>query len=265
MTTPQTIGEAALAVLKAASPDHKVAAARAAAKGWRDGGLQMDERAVDVPDRPARPALPELKPPGHMPKRSGNGPAGRFAMLHAVAHIEFNAIDLAWDMVARFGPAVARRDFVDDWVRVGDEEARHFAMIRRRLGELSGDYGDLPAHDGLWEAAQDTADDVLARLAIVPLVLEARGLDVSPQMADRFRAAGDTRSAELLDVIYRDEIGHVAAGLRWFERICAKTGQEPVDKFHALVRSRFRGDLKPPFNDAARAQAGLPAAFYHID
>ena len=183
-------------------------------------------------------------------------------MLHAVAHIEFNAIDLAWDMVARFGPEVSDRAFVDDWVRVGGEEAAHFNMIAHRLGELGAAYGDLPAHDGLWQAAVDTSDSALARLAIVPLVLEARGLDVNPQMAAKFREGGDEESAAVMDVILRDEVGPVAAGMRWFTALCAKSGQDPLATFHELVASRFKGALKPPFNEAARAQAGLLRAFY---
>jgi uncharacterized ferritin-like protein (DUF455 family) len=146
---------------------------------------------------------------------------------------------------------------------VGGEEADHFAMVRGRLAELGADYGDLPAHDGLWQAARDTADSLPARLAIVPLVLEARGLDVNPQMAEKFRAAGDEESARILDVILRDEVGHVAAGMRWFSAICVKSGHDPVENFRRLVAERFKGGLKPPFNEAAREQAGLIKAFYH--
>jgi len=258
-----TIGAAALGVLGTGDPDAKIAATLDAVTGWRDGSLAQDEAALPIPDRPARPARPELRAPGDMPKRSARGSSGRIAMLHALAHIEFNAIDLAWDMVARFGPAVGQRAFFDDWVQVGGEEARHFSMIRHRLRELGADYGDLPAHDGLWEAARDTADDILARLAIVPLVLEARGLDVTPQMAEKFRSRGDEESARLLDLIYRDEVGHVAIGMRWFQTICVNLRQDPVTSFHELVRTRFKGGLKPPFNEAARTQAGLLREFYH--
>ena len=263
MTDIQTIGQAALGVLSAADPAAKVAAALAAAADWRADKLLMDEAPLPVPDRPARPTRPELRDPGAMPKRSARGAAGRFAMLHAIAHIEFNAIDLAWDMVARFGPEVAERAFIDDWVRVGGEEATHFALVQRRLKALHADYGDLPAHDGLWQAATDTADSVLARLAIVPLVLEARGLDVNPQMAAKFREGGDEESAAALDIILRDEVGHVAVGMRWFSALCAKSDQDPLSTFHALVAERFRGALKPPFNEAAREQAGLLRPFYH--
>ena len=240
-----------------------MAASLAAAKAWEEGALACGGPYPTVPPRPARPARPELLQPGEMPKRRTGGDAGRIAMLHAVAHIEFNAIDLAWDLVARFGPQAGDRSYLDDWVRIGAEEAGHFAMIKARLQALGADYGDLPAHDGLWEAAEDTAEDLLARLAIVPLVLEARGLDVNPQMADRFRKAGDEESAALLDIILRDEVGHVSAGMRWFQAACANLGADPVEIFQEKVRTHFKGGLKPPFNEAARAQAGLLRAFYH--
>jgi len=259
---PRTIGEAALTVLSTPDPQDKVAAALAAAAAWSSGGLARDAASLNIPDRPARPERPELRAPGEMPRRAAGGAKGRIALLHAVAHIEFNAIDLAWDMVARFGPRVDDKAFIDDWVRVGGEEARHFSLVRGRLRSLHADYGDLPAHDGLWEAATDTADSVLARLAVVPLVLEARGLDVTPPMVNRFRETGDEDSASLLELILREEVGHVATGMRWFQTLCAKTGQDPVETFHNLVRKRFKGELKPPFNEAARERAGLLPAFY---
>ncbi len=256
------IGQAACAVLNAAEPDDKVALSFEFAGAWKKGELEQDIKAPALPDHPARPLRPELLPPTKMPKRSARGEAGRIAMLHAVAHIEFCAIDLAWDMVGRFGAGVGEKSFVDDWVRIAAEEGQHFSMMRKRLRDLGADYGDLPAHDGLWDAARNTQDNVLARLAIVPLVLEARGLDVSPRMAVGFRDANDEKSAGLLDIIHRDEVGHVAAGMHWFQAICAKTGREPVETYHALVRARFKGGLKPPFNEAARSQAGLLPQFY---
>lgn len=198
-----------------------------------------------------------------MPKRRNFGSsAGRIALLHALAHIELNAIDLAWDLVARFSEAGLPRAFFDDWVAVAAEEAEHFAMLSARLATLGSAYGDLPAHDGLWEAAAATAHDVLARLAVVPLVLEARGLDVTPEMTARLERAGDDQSAAILDRIYHDEIGHVAAGVRWFEWLCERQGREPRQTFHALVRRHFSGALKPPFNRWAREEAGFAAAYY---
>ncbi|HJU15904.1 MAG TPA: ferritin-like domain-containing protein, partial [Stellaceae bacterium] len=214
-------------------------------------------------DRPARPARPLLRPPREMPKRRAFGSLrGRVALLHALAHIELNAIDLAWDLLARFSEPGLPRAFCDDWTGVADEEAGHFELLTRRLAELGASYGDLPAHDGLWEAAVATADDLLARLAVVPLVLEARGLDATPLMAERLARAGDAPSAALLDRLHRDEIGHVAIGRRWFEALCETRGLAPVTTFHDLVRRRFKGGLKPPFNDAAREAAGFPAHYY---
>lgn len=148
---------------------------------------------------------------------------------------------------------------------MGDDEARHFQMLAERLGELGAAYGDLPAHDGLWQAAQDTADDLLARLAVVPLVLEARGLDVTPAMIERLERAGDTASAAILEVIYREEVGHVATGMRWFRHACAERGLEPESTWKSLVGARFKGHLKPPFNEAARQAAGLPRSYYAGD
>jgi uncharacterized ferritin-like protein (DUF455 family) len=253
-------------VLQTADPKAKVRLTAAAARAWRSREIDLGE-ASPPPRRPARPERPVLLPPSEMPRRGvGAGGRGRVALLHALAHIELNAIDLAWDMVARFGGTLEdeawAREFHADWLRVAEDEACHFALLAGRLGELGAAYGDLPAHDGLWEAAEDTRHDLLARLAVVPLVLEARGLDVTPTMRKRLARAGDQQSAEILDRIYADEIGHVAAGRRWFERICAARSLAPESTYHALVRRHFGAPLKPPFNDAARAQAGFSSAFY---
>jgi uncharacterized ferritin-like protein (DUF455 family) len=198
-----------------------------------------------------------------MPKRRGGGsPAGRVALLHALAHIELNAIDLAWDIIARFAAADLPRAFYDDWVGVATEEAEHHALLAERLRAFGACYGDLPAHDGLWQAAEATSHDLLARLAVVPLVLEARGLDVTPTMIARLDRLGDAESAAVLRRIYDDEIGHVATGMRWFAFLCARSALPPAETYHALVRRYFKGVLKPPFNDEGRAAAGFSAAFY---
>jgi uncharacterized ferritin-like protein (DUF455 family) len=256
-----TIARAARAVLLAAEPLDKVKAARAAARAWRRGAL--DHRFdVPMPDRPARPARPELLPASRMPKRGRAGSErARIAMLHALAHIEFGAIDLAFDLVGRFGAAFPRA-FVDDWIHVGADEAMHFALLDRRLRSLGSGYGALPAHDGLWEAAEETAHDVLARLAVVPMVLEARGLDVTPATVARFQAAGDRRSAAILDRIYRDEIRHVGAGTKWFKSVCESRRLATVPEWKRLIDRHFRGALKPPFNASARDEAGLSRDFY---
>lgn len=198
-----------------------------------------------------------------MPRRKiGIGIAGRVALLHALAHIELNAIDLAWDIIARFASEDLPRAFYDDWVGVADDEARHFLLLSERLSALEAAYGDLPAHDGLWQAAEETAHDLLARLAIVPLVLEARGLDVTPAMTTKLDTAGDGESAAILRIIYRDEIGHVAVGKRWFDWRCERQGLVPKTTWQDLVRRHFKGQLKPPFNAEGRDAAGFPAAFY---
>jgi uncharacterized ferritin-like protein (DUF455 family) len=256
-----TIGAAAAEVLLTADPVEKSGLSRHHAARWRAGelGALYD---VPMPDRPARPPRPELLPPSRMPKRGRAGSErSRIALLHALAHIEFNAIDLAWDAAGRFGGAMPRA-FTDDWVAVADDEARHFMLLADRLAELGAAYGDLPAHDGLWEAAMSTADDLLARLAVVPQVLEARGLDVTPATESRLRAAGDKLSADVLNTIYRDEIVHVSIGNRWFRHLCDELRIEAAPTFQRLVSSRFKGALKRPFNDSARIEAGLTPAFY---
>ncbi|MEZ5921128.1 MAG: ferritin-like domain-containing protein [Parvularculaceae bacterium] len=215
----------------------------------------------------ARPEKPILLRPAKMKKRRLGGVEGRKTLLHAIAHIEFNAIDLAFDMALRFAPDIrklglAADEFVKDWFSVGFDEARHFRMLSKRLDDLGAVYGDLPAHDGLWESAERTCDCVLARLAIVPLVLEARGLDVTPGIAARLRREGDNASAEILDLIWHEEIPHVQAGTRWFKRVCKAKGLSPEQEFLRLVAERFSGGLKPPFNIKAREIAGIPASFY---
>ena len=257
----ESIAQACRDVLVAADPAAKVKIARAAARAWRRGKLEH-RFDVAMPDAPGRPERPELLPPNRMPKRGRAGSErSRIALLHALAHIEFSAIDLAFDLVGRFGARFPRA-FVDDWIGVGADEAMHFALLDRRLHALGAGYGDLPAHAGLWDAAASTAADPLARLAVVPTVLEARGLDVTPATVAALERAGDLRSAAILARIYRDEIRHVAAGMKWFRYGCESAQQEPLTLWHSLVRRHFRGMLKPPFNDSARAEAGLSREFY---
>lgn len=249
-------------MLEAADPAEKVARSIALAARWRGG--EIDEIGIASPPlRPARPSRPRLVAPHDLPKRRAGGAIQtRIALLHALAHIELNAIDLAWDIIARFADETLPDDFYDDWVTVAAEEAKHYALLATRLGELGAAYGDLPAHDGLWQAAEATAHDLLARLAVVPLVLEARGLDVTPAMIARLDGFGDSASAAALRIIYADEIGHVAVGRRWFVWLCAARGLPPEATYGDLVRRHFKGALKPPFNRAGRDAAGLEARFY---
>ena len=257
----ETVARAARAVLDTADPMAKVAAARRVARDWRLGRIEH-RFDVAMPDEPARPAAPELLPPNRMPRRGkGGSERGRIALIHAIAHIEFVAIDLAFDLIGRFG-AQFPRAFTDDWMKVGADEAMHFALLDRRLRQLGSHYGAMPAHDGLWEAASATAGDAAARLAVVPMVLEARGLDVTPGMIERFAAAGDAPTAAILGRIFRDEIVHVAAGIRWFESLCAERRIDSRAEWRALLGRYFGGTVKPPFNDSARETAGLTRDYY---
>ena len=268
-TTPSLLA-AAEAALRACELDRKVAITRQAAAAWARGELPLG-RGVGhrLPDRPGRPERPALVPPGKVRKRSLHSERGRIALLHAIAHIELNAMDLAWDVIGRFADhrsgAQGRpmpRSFYDGWVRVAYEEAKHFSLLRDRLQSMGADYGDLDAHDGLWEASRATAHGLTARLAVVPLILEARGLDVTPGLIERISETGDEQSARIFQIIYRDEQGHVAVGAKWFRYLCLREGREPAAAFQDLVRRHFRGGLKPPFNDMARARAGLTPGFY---
>ncbi len=253
------VSAACRAVLDQPSPLEKVKAARKAARDWRQGRLAWGF-ATPMPDQPARTGRPPLLPPSRMPKRGRAGsPRARIAMLHALAHIEYVAIDLAFDLVGRFG-AQFPSAFVDEWMAVGAEEAMHFALIERRLKSYGASYGDLPAHDGLWEAATATAHHPMARLAVVPMVLEARGLDVTPSLISRFEAAGDGTSTRVMRRIAEDEVDHVAAGVRWFRYLCDEQRFDCADQWKRLVRRHFRGMVKPPFNDSARERAGLTKA-----
>jgi uncharacterized ferritin-like protein (DUF455 family) len=247
-------------VLETAGPRAKVMTARRVAREWRLGRLSHDF-GVAMPDRPARPAEPELLPPRNMPRRGKGSAHGRTALIHALAHIEFSAIDLAFDMAGRFGGQFPR-EFIDDWMRVGADEAMHFALLDRRLKQLDCHYGAMPAHAGLWDAAVETAHDSLARLAIVPMVLEARGLDVTPAAIERFSAVGDSTTAAILSRIFNDEIRHVRIGTKWFESACAAAGLAPEAAWQALVTRHYKGLLKPPFNDSARDSAGLSRDYY---
>jgi uncharacterized ferritin-like protein (DUF455 family) len=254
MSEADSLFDAAEGCLQASTPAAKLAATAAAAAAFAEGRLGTHgapPRAIRMPGRPPRPRLVAAR---DLPKRGLGSREGRAAFIHAIAHIEFNAIDLAWDAVYRF------RDmphaFHADWVGVAADEARHFGLLTDRLAELGHAYGDFDAHNGLWEMAEKTAGSCLARMALVPRVLEARGLDVTPAMILRLRQADDEATATILELILREEIAHVGAGSRWFMWCCEREGREPQATFTELLQS-VRAALHPPFNIEARRAAGF--------
>ena len=244
------------ACLHASQPVNKVACVHALQADWRAGRIDLAAEASRIPiDQPGQPEKPELIPPQQVPRRRTDTLAGRAALVHALAHIEFNAINLALDAAHRFAgmpPA-----YYADWLLVADEEAQHFELLKTHLATLGYAYGDFPAHNGLWDMALKTAHDPLVRMALVPRVLEARGLDATPLIVDKLKAVKDTRMVEILAVIERDEIGHVAIGSRWFGWLCAARGLDAEATFRQLLVDYDAPPLKPPFNLAARRQAGL--------
>ncbi|MEC5387346.1 ferritin-like domain-containing protein [Uliginosibacterium sp. H3] len=249
----------ALAALMCPTPQQKCALTTALRARWRAGelsrsGLPATGR-VEVPGRPPRP---ELVSPDQVPRRSPHTVPGRAALVHAVAHIEFNAIDLALDCVLRF--SAEGDEFVTQWLSVASEEAHHFSLLCARLHALGYAYGDFTAHNGLWDMAVKTDDDFLARMALVPRLLEARGLDATPLIQAKLRQVGDTETLDILDIILRDEIGHVAIGDRWFRVECARRGLEPEMEFRRLIAHFGALPPRPPLNVEARLAAGFSPA-----
>ena len=244
----------ALALLQMSDPATKAAAVRAAfdAGGWT---IDCEATLAEPPGLPGRPERPRLVPPKDVPTRSPFTAEGRAALLHAIAHIEFNAINLALDAVWRF--AGLPEDFYRDWFRVAAEESLHFTLLREHLATLAHDYGDFDAHDGRWTMTARTAHDIVARMALVPRTLEARGLDATPPLQAKLAKAGDARAVAILDVILRDEIGHVAIGNRWYRFVCERAGLDALAIYPGLVERYAAPKLRPPFNDAARRAAGF--------
>ncbi|QSI78468.1 ferritin-like domain-containing protein [Niveibacterium microcysteis] len=252
-----TVEAAALAALMCADPAEKAIAVRALLADWQSGALLRAGRAVvDGPVcSPGRPPRPELVSPDAVPRRAPGSREGHAALLHAVAHIEFNAINLALDCVARFWDQPD--EFVTDWLGVAVEEAYHFGLVCGRLAADGYAYGDFPAHNGLWDMCCDTAGDFVARMALVPRLLEARGLDATPPMIAKLIKGGDADTVAVLQIILRDEIGHVAIGDRWFRAGCAARGLQAESAYRDLI-VRFDAPWpKPPFNVPARLQAGF--------
>lgn len=229
------------------------------AEAWRNGQLCLQENSEPCAEvETGHPERPKLVAPRDLPKRSFYTPEGKAALFHSIAHIEFNAINLAWDAVYRFRGMPEQ--FYSDWVRVADEEAYHFGLIHQHLQQLGYQYGDFNAHNGLWESAQQTAFDVLVRMALVPRVLEARGLDVTPGIMERLQRVGEDDAVAILEIIQRDEIGHVEIGTRWYHYCCEKRGLDPEPTFFSLIDRYMKGVLKGPFNIDARGKAGFSAS-----
>jgi uncharacterized ferritin-like protein (DUF455 family) len=259
----RSLATSAIKVLETADPCKKVKLSLLISQNWSNGSLIMIDN-VTPPAYPARPVYPRLVDPKKVARRRINTAVpGRVALLHALAHIELNAIDLAWDIIARFSSLALPTQFFTDWIKVATEEAKHFSLLSKRLCNFDKKYGDLEAHVGLWDSAWATRHDLAARLAIVPLVLEARGLDVTPNMIIKLRNAGDKESAEILEIIYEDEIQHVKIGKVWFDFICASRGVIPEKTWQNYVAEFFKGNLKPPFNKIARDTAGIPNSWYN--
>lgn len=250
---------ACLEALKEPDPAKKCALAESLYQAWRAGIVAIDEHAPLEPIAdPGRPQKPELVPPLDVPRRKITTAKGRAALLHAIAHIEFNAINLALDAAYRFRGMP--RDFYGDWLKVASEEALHFKLLSGHLQSQGYVYGDFAAHQGLWEMAVKTAHDPLVRMALVPRVLEARGLDATPAIVEKFKTVQDARAVEILAVIERDEIGHVAIGSRWYLHLCEQRGREPLQTFRALLKEYDAPPLKPPFNIAGRKAGGFSEA-----
>ena len=252
----------ALAALTEPDPTRKVALALALRDALQTGRLALDPSGVlqSLPSSalPGRPSRPELMPAQQMPRRNASHPLGRATLLHAITHIEFNAINLALDTAWRF--AHLPQDYYRDWLGVAAEEAEHFTLLRQHLRSIGHDYGDFAAHNGLWDMAEKTAFDLLARMALVPRTLEARGLDVNPGIRAKLAAAGDQRGAAILDRILADEIGHVAIGNRWYHWACERANVDPITA-HDELAARFGAPrMKPPFNREARLEAGFTLA-----
>ncbi|MBB3994671.1 uncharacterized ferritin-like protein (DUF455 family) [Sulfitobacter undariae] len=259
------LAQMAEAVLRTADGREKTALSHKYAAEWRaarEDGSHPEIGTANPPLHPARPATPELLSPRDVPRRRPGTPEGRIALMHAVAHIELNAVDLHWDIIARFTDIKMPIGYYDDWVKSADEESKHFNLMCDCLEAAGSHYGALPAHAGMWRAAEDTADDIMGRLAVVPMVLEARGLDVTPGMIKVFKQAKADDTVAALEIIYAEEVHHVAYGSKWFHFLCGRHEMDPTQKFHALVRQYFHGQLKPPFNEEKRAEAGIPPDFY---
>ncbi|MCU7851785.1 MAG: ferritin-like domain-containing protein [Candidatus Thiodiazotropha sp. (ex Monitilora ramsayi)] len=252
----ESLYQAARNCLLSCSVEEKLNLTDETASAWNSGRLCLSGwTSADDLREAGHPAKPELVHPRHLSRRRLGSEKGRLALIHAIAHIEFNAINLAWDAVQRFPDLPA--DFYSDWIQVAQEEVYHFRLLRERLRDGGVDYGDFPAHNGLWDMAVQTAHDPLVRMALVPRMLEARGLDVTPGIMQRFAAIGDERTVEVLQVILDEEVGHVHFGTRWFRYLCEARGLEPEATYFDLLSDFVRGGIRCPLHHQARRQAGF--------
>lgn len=265
---PSSLSEWALLVLKESDPKEKARWTRTAVMSMErhaheeQGEDGMSLGSSRLVDRPMRPILPKLVPMREVPKPADSGLPSNAHLLHNLAHVELNAVDLAWDTVARFASNGMPREFYEDFARVADDESRHLGWCLMRLEELGWKYGDMASHDGLWESADVTKQDVQARLAVVPMVQEARGLDAGPRLASRLVGLGDNRSAEIVRQIALEEKKHVQVGVRWFLWTCEREGVDPWKRWRQLVRVYAKGLLRGPFDHRAREESGLPRSWY---
>ncbi len=243
-------------VLDLSDLEEKLSATEQLYRDWQQGYYSLDS---DQPPKPigqaGHPEKPELVPPRKLKRRRLGTPMGHASMIHAIAHIEFNAINLALDAVYRFRGMP--EGYYDDWLRIADEERYHFQLVRARLQRLGYDYGDFPAHNGLWETAQQTADDVLHRMGLVPRILEARGLDVNPGIMEKLKEIGDEEIVPALEIILGDEVGHVKAGTVWFRYLCEQRGLDSEETFEHLVREEIPYAIRGPFYESGRLEAGF--------
>jgi len=258
----------AVAAMNECTMKGKVDLTLKAYKLWKEGKLSVREKgkSYKAPQKPGRPKHFNVVPPSKTGKRGKGGSlSSRIALIHSFAHIESYAIDLSWDIMLRFNDDTSVNlpdSFFGDWLKVAWDEARHYSMWAERLVELGSEYGKLPVHDGLWQSALESKDSLMNRLAIIHMVHEARGLDVTPKSIQRLKSGGDPKSATLLKEIYEDEITHVEAGVKWFKYLCTELKNEPIPTFHKIVKKNFRGPLKPPFNHEGREKAGFTKKWY---
>ena len=246
----------AAAALACPDPDAKLALTAELSADWQADRLSCTP--CTLTPEVGRPERPELVPPAQLPARGAHTPEGRAALIHAIAHIEFNAINLALDHIVRFPDFP--REYISDWIRVAAEEAYHFSLVRDHLRMLGHEYGDFVAHDGLWQMTVKTAHDPLARMALVPRLLEARGLDATPPIQKKLQGVGDQAAVAILDIILRDEVGHVAIGDRWFRVLCDQRGLEPEATYRLLLAQYSAPWPQPPLNEKARRAAGFSEA-----